>query len=163
MNKNKTEHLNCLIFFLFLLKTKIVWAVLTSTHNVCFGAKIRKIGIRLHTTVLLYKHGVHGGIYYMEKFRKILTRYRRIGRIGYNLNVMRQSACLLFSPIMVDNYAAFFNCISLYDGLDIKLFILVVLNLRFFSVAWPTGIQLLFFIYSGFQSYSASSDLHRRY
>ena len=30
--------------------------------------------------------------------------------IGYNLNVMRQSACLVFNPIMVDNYAAFFNC-----------------------------------------------------
>ena len=36
-----------------------------------------------------------------------ITRYRRI---GYNLNVMRQSACLVFNPIMVDNYAAFFNC-----------------------------------------------------
>ena len=28
----------------------------------------------------------------------------------YNLNVMRQSACIVFNPIMVDNYAAFFNC-----------------------------------------------------
>ena len=25
-----------------------------STHNLCFGAKIRKIGIPLHTPVLLY-------------------------------------------------------------------------------------------------------------
>ena len=33
-------------------------AVLTSTHNLCFGAKIRKIGIPLHTPVLLYKSGV---------------------------------------------------------------------------------------------------------
>ena len=41
------------------------------------------------------------------QFRKIITRYRRI---GYNLNVMRQSACLVFNPIKVDNYAAFFNC-----------------------------------------------------
>ena len=30
--------------------------------------------------------------------------------IGYSLNVMRQSACLVFNPITVDNYAAFFNC-----------------------------------------------------
>ena len=29
--------------------------------------------------------------------------------IGYNLNVMRQCACLLFNPIIVDNYAAFCN------------------------------------------------------
>ena len=41
------------------------------------------------------------------QFRKIITRYRRI---VYNLNVMRQSACLVFNPITVDNYAAFFNC-----------------------------------------------------
>ena len=41
------------------------------------------------------------------QFRKIITRYRRI---GYNLNVMRQSACLVFNPITVDSYAAFFNC-----------------------------------------------------
>ena len=26
------------------------------------------------------------------------------------LNIMRQSACLVFNPITVDNYAAFFNC-----------------------------------------------------
>ena len=33
-------------------------------------------------------------------FRKIITRYRRT---GYNLNIMRQSACLGFlNPIMVD-------------------------------------------------------------
>ena len=41
------------------------------------------------------------------QFGKIISRYRRI---GYNLNVMRQSSCLVFNPIMVDNYAAFFNC-----------------------------------------------------
>ena len=41
------------------------------------------------------------------QFRKIITRYRRV---GYNLKVMRQSACLVFNPIMDDNYAAFFNC-----------------------------------------------------
>ena len=45
------------------------------------------------------------------QFRKNhIPRYRRK---GYNLNVMRQSACLVFNPIRVDrvdNYAAFFNC-----------------------------------------------------
>ena len=41
------------------------------------------------------------------QFGKIISHYRCI---GYNLNVMRQSACLVFNPIMVDNYAAFFNC-----------------------------------------------------
>ena len=37
------------------------------------------------------------------QFRKIITCYRRI---GYNLKVMRQSACLVFNPIMVVNCTA---------------------------------------------------------
>ena len=32
--------------------------LLMSTHNLCFGAKIRKIGIPLQTPVVLYKSGV---------------------------------------------------------------------------------------------------------
>ena len=43
-------------------------AVLTSTHNLCFGAKIRKIGILPHTPVLLYKSGVQGGIHHTDVF-----------------------------------------------------------------------------------------------
>ena len=31
--------------------------------RLCFGAKIRKIGLPLHTPVLLYKSGVQGGIH----------------------------------------------------------------------------------------------------
>ena len=33
----------------------------------------------------------------------------RYKRIGYNLNVMRQSAFLVIDPITVDGYAALFN------------------------------------------------------
>ena len=42
-------------------------------HNLCFGAKIRKIGIPLQTPVLLYKSGVkgrytsHGHVFVMFK------------------------------------------------------------------------------------------------
>ena len=43
-------------------------AVLTSTHNLCFGAKIRKIGIPLQTPVLLYKSGIQGGIHCTDMF-----------------------------------------------------------------------------------------------
>ena len=39
-----------------------------STHNLCFGAKVRKIGIPLLTPVLLYKSGVSGGIHCMDVF-----------------------------------------------------------------------------------------------
>ena len=55
---------------------------------------------------LVYKKLI-GSNDFSFQFRKIIKRYRRI---AYNLNVMRQSAYLVFNPIMVDNYAAFFNC-----------------------------------------------------
>ena len=44
---------------------------------------------------------------FSDQFRKIIMRYKRI---SYNLNVMRQSACLVINPITVDSYAALFNC-----------------------------------------------------
>ena len=37
---------------------------------------------------------------YFDQFRKIIVRYKRI---GYNINIMRQSACLGFNPITVNN------------------------------------------------------------
>ena len=43
---------------------------------------------------------------FSDQFRKILMRYKRID----NLNVMRQSACLVINPITADGYAALFNC-----------------------------------------------------
>ena len=39
-------------------------------------------------------------------FRKLIIRHKRI---GYDLNVMRQSACLVINPISVDNFGALFN------------------------------------------------------
>ena len=50
-----------------------------------------------------------------DQFRKIIIRYKRI---GYNLNVMRQSACLVINPIKVDGYAALFNCMPVDPASD---------------------------------------------
>ena len=48
------------IFLIFAQNIDCGYTLETSrhTHNLCFGAKIRKIGIPLHTPVLLYKSGV---------------------------------------------------------------------------------------------------------
>ena len=57
---------------------------------------------------LVYKlKKIRGMTDFSDQFRKIIMRYKRI---GYNLNVMRQSACLVINPITVDGYAALFNC-----------------------------------------------------
>ena len=43
--------------------------------------------------------------FYFQFRKKLLYK-----RIGYNSNVMRKFACLVFNQVMVDNYAAFFYC-----------------------------------------------------
>ena len=44
---------------------------------------------------------------FSEQFRKLINRYKRI---GYSLDVMRQTACLVVNPVIVDGYASLFNC-----------------------------------------------------
>ena len=44
---------------------------------------------------------------FSEQFRKLINRYKII---GYSLDIMRQTACLVVNPIIVDGYASLFNC-----------------------------------------------------
>ena len=76
---------------------------------------------------------------FSDQFRKIIVRYKRI---GYNINVMQQSACLVFNPITVNNFASLCNCTPV--GRSPQLVGAGV----FLSVAWPTGVQLLVFFCS---------------
>ena len=65
---------------------------------------------------LVYKFKKIGGMTnFSDQFRKIIMRYKRI---GYNLNVMRQSACLVINPIAVDGYAALLNCMPVDRASD---------------------------------------------
>ena len=58
--------------------------------------------------LLVYKFKKNmGRTDFSEQFRKIIISHKCI---DYNLNVMRQSACLVINPITVDNFAALFNC-----------------------------------------------------
>ena len=57
---------------------------------------------------LVYKFKkIVGRADFSDQFRKIIVRYKRI---GYNINIMRQSACLVFNPVTVNNFASLFNC-----------------------------------------------------
>ena len=102
---------------------------------------------------------------FLKPIRKIITRYRRI---GYNLNVMRQSACLVFNPIMVDNYAAFFNCTPVGRASDTMMaptwsysFKLVGTGASCLLLG-PPGSNWCFSFTPELVSYSAPRDLHRR-
>ena len=57
---------------------------------------------------LVYKFKtIVGRADFSDQFRKIIVCHKRI---GYNINIMRQSACLVFNPITVNNFASLFNC-----------------------------------------------------
>ena len=43
---------------------------------------------------------------FSDQFKKIVKRYIRV---GYNLDIMRQSACLVLNPITVYSYGFLFN------------------------------------------------------
>ena len=68
----------------------------------------------------------------------------RYKRIGYNLNVMRQSANLVIHQIKVDGYAALFNFTPVdpaSPGPDLKLFILVGWDRSFRLLLCPPGLN----------------------
>ena len=50
----------------------------------------------LHSLLALY-----------AQFIKIISHYKKI---GYNINVLQQTACLVVNPITVGNFAFLFNC-----------------------------------------------------
>ena len=52
---------------------------------------------------------------FSDQFKKIVKRYIRV---GYNLVVMRQSACLVLNPIMVYSYGFLFNCTTVGQASD---------------------------------------------
>ena len=57
---------------------------------------------------LVYKlKKIVGSNNFSAQFIKIISHYKKI---GYNLNVLQQTACLVVNPIMVGNFAFLFNC-----------------------------------------------------
>ena len=67
-------------------------------------------------------------IWYIYKFKIIIGNQNfsalikrivnRFKRAGYTLDIVRQTACLFFYPIMVEGYAALFNCTAVVQASD---------------------------------------------
>ena len=84
---------------------------------------------------------------FSDQLRKIIMRYKRI---GYNLNVMLQSVCLVINPINVISYAALLNCTPVDRASDSmmarpKSIHFSWLGPELSSIAWSTGAQLIIF------------------
>ena len=96
--------------------------------QVCLNMLIVKYNIELKT---LLQQGISKPIFYgdlvykfkrivgkpnlSDQFQKIVKRYIKD---GYNLDVMRQSACLVLNPITVYSYGFLFNCVMVAQASD---------------------------------------------
>ena len=52
---------------------------------------------------------------FSEQFRKLINRYKRI---GFCLDIMRQTVCPVVNPIIVDGHASHFNCTTAVRASD---------------------------------------------
>ena len=50
-----------------------------------------------------------------DLFKRIVNRFKRA---GYTLDIMQQTACLVFNPIMVEGYAALLSCTAVVQASD---------------------------------------------
>ena len=50
-------------------------------------------------------------------FKKINVRYKKI---GYNIDVLRQTTCLVVNPVKVNSFANLFNCTAVGRASDRK-------------------------------------------
>ena len=88
------------------------------------SALVEKYSVRLKT---LLQQGISEPEFYGDRFRKnegksnfseqFRKRINRYKRIGYNLDIMRQTACLVVNPI-VDGHTSLFNCTTAVRASD---------------------------------------------
>ena len=65
---------------------------------------------------LVYKFKkIIGNPNFSNLFKSIVNSFKRA---GYTLDIMRQTACLVFNPIMVEGYAALFSCTAVIQASD---------------------------------------------
>ena len=65
---------------------------------------------------LVYKlKKIVGSYNFSAQFIKIISHYKKI---GYNINVLQQTACLVVNPITVGNFAFLFNCMPVGQTSD---------------------------------------------
>ena len=70
-------------------------------HNLC-------VQMQLFSYTIVYKlKKIVGSNNFSAQFIKIISHYKKI---GYNINVLQQTACLVVNPITVGNFAFLFNC-----------------------------------------------------
>ena len=72
-------------------------------------------GMRFYGDLIYKFKRIVGKPNFSDQFKKIVKRYIRV---GYNLDIMRQSACLVLNPITVYSYGFLFNCTTVGQASD---------------------------------------------
>ena len=65
--------------------------------------------------VYKFKKKIIGNPNFSNLLKRIVNRFKRA---GYSLDIMRQTACLVFNLIMVEGYAALFSCTAVVHASD---------------------------------------------
>ena len=81
---------------------------LVSKYNVGFKSLLQQgqSGPEFYGDLIYKFRKIYACNDFNTQFRKIILRYKRI---GYNINAIRQTACMVVYPITVNNFASFFN------------------------------------------------------
>ena len=58
---------------------------------------------------------IKGNPTFSNLLKRIVNRFERA---GYSLDIMRQTACLVFNPITVEGHAALFSCTAVVQASD---------------------------------------------
>ena len=97
-----------------------MWYLIVSIPDLCTITYFSKFQVGLKSLLrqglsepdfygdLVYKlKKIVGSNNFSAQFIKIISHYKKI---GYNINVLQQTACLVVNPITVGNFAFLFNC-----------------------------------------------------
>ena len=108
---------------------------------------------------------IAGSNNFSVQFIIIISHYKKI---GYNIDVLQQTACLVFNPITFGNFAFLFTCTPVgrtsdsMTFLTYKTYVLMRwLRPDALTVTRPTGVYLLDFFCSSIQFYELLSPYLR--
>ena len=81
-------------------------------YNICLKPLLQQsISEPVFYGDLVYKFKrIVGKLSFSDRFKKIIKRYKRV---GYNMDIMRPSACLVVNPITVYSYDFLLNCMMM--------------------------------------------------
>ena len=102
---------------LLLHENKNEWNMLIVKYNIRLQFLLQQgISEPISYGDLVYKFKIiTGKPKFIDQFKSIIKRYIKA---GYNLDVMRQSACLVITPITVYSYGYLFNCTTVGQASD---------------------------------------------